>query len=77
MDKMNDSDIEFWKRHLVGKTLVDEDSSYSGDKYVKTSQLPKGYRVVKPNEFTTADFRADRLSVKVDDDGVVNSVKFG
>lgn len=73
----DEADIEYWRSRLVGKTLVEEESSYSGDQFVKRSQLPKLHRVIPPGGIVTLDFRPDRLNLRVTASKAIQSVSFG
>ena len=48
-----------------------------GRKFDPTIDLPKGTRVIRPGEFVTQDYIPQRLNIRLDENGVVISVKCG
>jgi len=54
-------------QHFVGRPRVS----------VSRSAMPETYRVVGPNSVVTMDYRADRLTVRVDENDVVESLACG
>ncbi|RKQ95531.1 I78 family peptidase inhibitor [Maricaulis maris] len=54
-------------QHFVGRPRVT----------VPASAMPENYRVVGPNSVVTMDYRPDRLTVRVDENDVVESLACG
>ena len=44
---------------------------------INESSLPPGTRILHPNTATTMDFRAERLNIRVNAEGIVESVSCG
>lgn len=54
-------------QHFVGQPRVN----------VPRSAVPENYRVVGPNSVVTMDYRPDRLTIRVDENDVVESLACG
>ncbi|OOG01101.1 hypothetical protein ASPCADRAFT_860 [Aspergillus carbonarius ITEM 5010] len=65
---------EEWLHKLAGKKITE--SSDSDVTSFAKKDLPESHRVIKPGDVVTMDYRADRLNIHVDDEGVVQNVNF-
>ncbi|KAI9700229.1 MAG: hypothetical protein M1820_006897 [Bogoriella megaspora] len=62
-----------WLNKLAGKKLGDT----SDETTFAKQDLPKEHRVINEGDFSTADFKPDRLNVHVASDGTVKNVTHG
>jgi hypothetical protein len=78
---MDESSAEYWKQRLVGKRFAEDDeilpADISQDQIVRRRDLPKTHRVIKPNEMITADYRSDRLNIRLDENNRIIRTDFG
>ncbi|ORX97218.1 hypothetical protein K493DRAFT_281456 [Basidiobolus meristosporus CBS 931.73] len=78
MDQLKDATE--WEQKLLGKKLVDSNAVHEDtldrNKVVTKSELPEFHRIITPSSMFTMDFMPDRLSVEVNNDNVIQSVKY-
>lgn len=72
--KLDGSSEQEWIMKLMGKTLTDGDNSATA---FSRKDLPEGARVVGPDAVASTDVNKDRLTVFVDNDGIVKNVQVG
>ncbi|KAI5456470.1 hypothetical protein BGZ63DRAFT_396742 [Mariannaea sp. PMI_226] len=54
-------------QQLVGRTLITSPQEAKIPGAIAVSDLPENCRIVGPNQFITADFRPDRLTIYCDE----------